>query len=129
MGNLLKMLSYGIILWVVPFLASFPFVDSQGNYTVPETFFKSVMVVVGAAAGVALSVAYFRRIKKDFFGVGVVIGVAWLIISLGLDLFMVYAGFFKMSYPQYFTDIGLRYLSIPIYTAGMGYALRHKNAG
>jgi hypothetical protein len=86
------------------------------------------MVVVGAAAGVTLSIAYFGPVKKDFFGVGVVIGVVWLIISMGLDLIMVSSGFFKMSYAQYFTDIGLRYLSIPIYTAGMGYALRHKNA-
>ncbi len=129
MANLLKMLSYGIILWIVPFFASFPFVDSQGNYTVPETFFKSIMVVVGSAVGVVLAVAYFGSIRRDFFGVGVVIGFVWLAVNLGLDLVMVYAGFFKMSYAQYFTDIGLRYLSIPIYTVGMGYVLRRKTGG
>ena len=126
MTNLLKMLSYGIILWIAPFFASFPFVDSQGNYTIPETFFKSIMVVVGAATGVVLSVAYFSSVKKDFFGVGVVIGLVWLAISLAADLVLVYTGFFRMSFMQYFMDIGLRYLSIPIYTIGMGYALRQK---
>ncbi len=128
MSNLLKMLSYGLILWIVPFLASFPFVDSHGNYTVPETLFKSIMVVVGTAAGVVLSVAYFGSVKKDFFGVGVIIGLVWLAVSLAADLVLVYTGFFRMSFTQYFTDIGLRYLSIPIYTAGMGYVLRQKKA-
>jgi hypothetical protein len=126
MNKLIKIAIYGIIMWLVPFIVSFPFVDAQGNYTIPETFFKSIMVVAGAATGVILSVSYYAGVKKNFFGEGVVIGVVWLAINLSLDLVMVYAGFFKMSPAQYFTDIGLRYLSIPIYTIGMGYALKQK---
>jgi len=126
MNKLIKIAIYGLVLWLVPFIASFPFVDAQGNYTIPETFFKSIMVVVGALTGVLLSVSYYAGIKKNFFGEGVVIGVLWLAINLCLDLVMVYGGFFKMTPLQYFTDIGLRYLSIPIYTIGMGYALKNK---
>jgi hypothetical protein len=126
MNKLLKMLLYGLFLWLVPFIAAFPFVDAMGNYTIPETFFKSIMVVVGAFAGVVLSVRYFSSVKKDFFGVGVVLGVVWLAVNLGLDLILVSLGFFKMTAASYFTDIGLRYLSIPFYTMGMGYALRNR---
>lgn len=126
MNKLIKIILYGIIIWLVPFIASFAFVDSGGNYTIPETFFKSIMVVAGALTGVVLSVSYFSGVKKNYFGEGVVIGVIWLAINLSLDLAMVYGGFFKMSPAQYFTDIGLRYLSIPIYTIGMGYALKKK---
>jgi hypothetical protein len=126
MNKLIKIASYGLVLWLIPFIASFPFVDAQGNFTIPETFFKSIMVVVGAATGVLLSVSYFSGVKKNYFGEGVVIGVVWLAINLSLDLAMVYGGFFKMSPAQYYTDIGLRYMSIPIYTIGMGYALKKR---
>jgi hypothetical protein len=126
MNKLLKIVSYGLALWTVSFMASIPFVDSQGNFTIPETFFKSIMVVVGTATGVVLSVSYYSSVRKNYFGEGVVIGVIWLAVNLGLDLVMVYAGFFKMSYAEYFADIGLRYLSIPLYTIGMGYALKKK---
>ena len=127
MNKLLKMIVYGLVLWMVPFFAAFPFVDPQGNYTVPETFFKSVMVVVGAATGVVLSVAYFASVKKNFFGEGVVVGAIWLTINVAIDLAFVSSGFFRMTFTQYFTDIGLRYLSIPMYTIGMGYALKNMN--
>lgn len=126
MNKFIKIVIYGIVIWLVPFIVSFAFVDSLGNFTIPETFFKSIMVVVGALTGVVLSVSYFSCVKKNYFGEGVVIGIAWLAINLSLDLAMVYGGFFKMTPAQYFTDIGLRYLSIPIYTTGMGYALKRK---
>jgi hypothetical protein len=37
---------------------------------------------------------------------------------------MVSGGFFQMGVMEYFTDIGLRYLAMPVYTIGMGYALK-----
>jgi hypothetical protein len=126
MNKFIKITGYGIALWIIPFIASFPFVDAQGNYIIPETFFKSIMVVVGSAAGVILAVSYYTGVKKNFFGEGVIIGIVWLAVNLALDLAMVYGGFFKMTPAQYFTDIGLRYLSIPFYTIGMGYALKQK---
>lgn len=127
MKKLLKMAVYGFILWMVPFLAAVPFVDANKNYTIPENFFKSIMVVVGAATGVVLAVSYFSGVKKNFFGEGVVIGLVWLAVNWALDLVMVSSGVFDMSLETYFTDIGLRYLAIPAYTVGMGYALKRKN--
>lgn len=121
-----KIILFGLLLWIVPFLASFPFVDASGRFLIPETFFKSVMVVVGAFVGVVLAVRFFQSILKDHLREGVVIGIVWLAISLALDLVLVRAGFFPMSVYQYFTDIGLRYMSIPIYTIGLGYALEQK---
>lgn len=121
-----KIILFGLLLWIVPFLASFPFVDASGRFLIPETFFKSVMVVVGTFVGVVLAVRFFQSILKDHLREGVVIGIVWLAISLALDLVLVRAGFFPMSVYQYFTDIGLRYISIPIYTIGLGYALEQK---
>jgi hypothetical protein len=83
MNKYLKIVLFGFILWLVPFIAGFFFIDAKGNFLIPETFFKSIMIVVGSLVSVILAV-------------------------------------------RYLTDIGLRYLSIPIYTLGLGYALKQK---
>ncbi|WMW24000.1 hypothetical protein RE474_07775 [Methanolobus sediminis] len=127
MNKYLKMVLYGSIVWLVPFIISFAFVDRQGNFTIDETFFKSIMVVTGALVGVVLAVRYFRDVETNYVNGGIVLGVIWLVINLALDLSMVYGGFFQMSVTQYFTDIGMRYLSMPIYTIGMGCALMQKS--
>ena len=127
MNKYLKMVFYGLILWLVPFIVSFAFVDMQGNFTIDETFFKSLMVVTGALVGVVLAVRYFRDVETNYVNEGIVLGVTWLVINLVLDLLMVYGGFFQMGVMEYFTDIGLRYLAMPVYTIGMGYALKQQH--
>ncbi|MCK4938014.1 MAG: hypothetical protein KAR85_05375 [Methanosarcinales archaeon] len=126
MNKYLKIVLFGFLIWLIPFIAGFPFVDPSGNFLIPETFFKSIMIVVGGLTGVTLAVIYFKEIGKDHVRVGVTLGVVWLMINLGLDLVFVSVGFFPMTITQYFTDIGLRYLILPIYTIGMGYALKQK---
>ena len=120
----LKIVLFGFILWLVPFIAGFFFVDAKGNFLIPETFFKSIMIVLGSLVGVLLAVRYFKDIKSDFVNEGVLLGVIWLVINLAIDIIFVSTGFFRMTLTQYLTDIGLRYLSIPIYTIGLGYALK-----
>ncbi|WP_321429607.1 hypothetical protein [uncultured Methanolobus sp.] len=127
MNKYLKMVFYGLILWLVPFIVSFAFVDMEGNFTIDETFFKSLMVVTGALVGVVLAVRYFRDVETNYVNEGIVLGVTWLVINLVLDLLMVYGGFFQMGVMEYFTGIGLRYLAMPVYTIGMGYALKQQH--
>jgi hypothetical protein len=110
----------------VPFIVSFAFVDRQGNFTIDETFFKSIMVVTGALVGVVLAVRYFRDVETDYVNEAILLGVIWLVINFALDLSMVFGGFFQMTVVEYFKDIGMRYLAMPIYTIGMGYALVQK---
>ncbi len=126
MNKYLKIVLFGFLIWLIPFIAGFPFVDQTGNFLIPETFFKSIMIVVGGLVGVTLAVTYFKEIGTDHVKEGITIGVVWLVINLGLDLVLVSMGFFPMTVTQYFADIGLRYLSMPIYTIGMGYALKQK---
>ncbi|WP_292468699.1 hypothetical protein [Methanolobus sp.] len=122
----MKMILFGLILWLVPFIVSFAFVDRQGNFTIDETFFKSIMVVTGALVGVVLAVRYFRDVEIDYVNDAILLGVIWLVINFALDLSMVFGGFFQMTVVEYFKDIGMRYLAMPIYTIGMGYALVQK---
>jgi len=124
MNKYLKIVLFGFILWLVPFIVGFLFVDAKGNFLISETFFKSIMIVVGSLVGVILAVRYFKDIKSDFVIEGVLLGVTWLFINLAIDIVFVSIGFFRMTLTQYIMDIGLRYLSMPIYTIGLGYALK-----
>lgn len=84
------------------------------------------MIVVGSFVAVILAVKYYKNIKNNFIQEGIILGIIWFIISIGLDLVMVFSNFFQMTVLEYFTDIGLRYLCIPIFTIGLGYALNQK---
>jgi len=121
-----KILVYGFLTWLIPFIVSFAFVDQAGEFLIPENFFKSIMVVAGALVGTFFAVRYFADVKEEYVKRGVVLGLLWLLINWILDLVMVYTGFFDMTISSYFTDIGIRYLSIPIYTIGLGFALKKK---
>lgn len=120
------MVIFGLIVWLIPFIVSFAFVDRNGNFLIAETFFKSITIVTGGIVGVLLAIQYFKGVETDFVREGVILGTIWLVINLAIDLSLVYSGFFPMTVTQYFTDIGMRYLGMPIYTIGMGYILMQK---
>jgi hypothetical protein len=125
MDKYARVLFYGFLSWLVPLFASLLFFDQSGQRLVPEPFFKSIMVVCGVLVGTYLAIRYFRGVKENFISEGWVIGLIWLAMNIGLDL-IVLVGLFKMDLGEYFMGIGLRYLSIPIITVGLGYALRRK---
>jgi hypothetical protein len=60
----------------------------------------------------------FRRIAPSWRA-GLMLGGFWLAINLALDL-AVLVPFTKMPLALYFSDIGLRYLLIPIIATAMG---------
>ncbi|MCD4807966.1 MAG: hypothetical protein K8R13_10455 [Methanococcoides sp.] len=126
MNKYLKMFLFGLIVWLIPFIVSFAFVDRNGNFLVGETFFKSIMIVIGGFVGVVLAIKYFEGVETDYVREGVLLGTVWLVVNLSIDLGMVYSGFFPMTVTQYFTDIGMRYLGMPVFTSGMGYILMQK---
>ena len=127
-NKFLKIIFFGILAWLIPFLVSILFVDMEGKFIIPETFFKSIMIVVGSLVAVMLAVKYYKSIKNDFVQEGIILGIIWFIIGIALDLVMVFSNFFQMTVLEYFTDIGLRYLCIPIFTIGLGYALNQKKS-
>jgi hypothetical protein len=126
MNKYAKIILFGLVIWLIPFLVGFLFIDQEGNFIISETFFKSIMIVIGSLVGVILAVKYFKGIKANFIKEGIILGIVWLIINWIIDLIMVSVGFFPMTIGKYFTDIGLRVLGLPIYTIGLGYALKQK---
>ena len=55
------------------------------------------------------------------------IGAAWLVINLVIDLPLFSAGPMATPLADYVKDIGLTYLIIPAVTIGMGYLLEKKS--
>lgn len=109
---------YGLLSWVIPFIAAFAFIGPGGKLHVPQPLFKSAMVVIAGAVGALLLARTFRRVMPTR-GNGLVIGLYWLAINLVLD-FLVLLPMNKMKPTDYLMDIGLRYLLIPIIATAMG---------
>ncbi len=117
-GPLRKTLLFGFLVWLVPFLVSFlvfPLKLSQ------PALFESVMSVVVTLCAVVFSLLYFDGTGNASLALGVVVGIAWLAVSIVLDLLFFVIGPIKMTLPDYMMDIGTTYLIIPTVAAGFGY--------
>ena len=103
---------FGLLSWLIPFLASFPFFSPDQGLLVPLPLFKSLMVVIGSGVALILFVWLFARIKL-VRGAGLVIGLYWLAINCLLDV-LILIPMSGSDLGTWFTDIGLRYLVIPM---------------
>ena len=124
MNKTVKLLLFGFFIWLVPFLVSLVIFPLKSSY---NPLFESIMPVVISATVVTFTYLYFKPLKGNFAAEGVKSGVAWLVISLAIDLLLFLPPSpMQMSVPSYFMDIGTTYLMIPIITAGTGYLLNKK---
>lgn len=123
----LKLILFGVISWLVPFVASFFLYSKDGQLLVSPGLFNCIMVVVGIATGSYLLVLLFKRVDGDYLRWGIKAGVTWLLINIILD-FAILLPMSKMSLGTYFTEVALEYLSIPIMSIAMGYVLSKKVA-
>lgn len=124
MNKYLKIFLFGFLMWLIPFVVSVIIFPIHGSN---RPLFESIMPVVGTSGTVVFAILYFKTINADFVREGVVIGVAWLVINLAIDLpLFLLESPMKMSLPDYMADIGITYLLIPVITIGMGWALKQK---
>jgi hypothetical protein len=108
----------GLASWLIPFLVSSLFFDRTGQLLIEQPLFKSIMVVVGGGSGVVLLAVAFKRLIPSAAS-GLALGSYWLPINLLLDV-LVLVLVMKMPIMLYVTDIGVRYLLMPIISTGMG---------
>lgn len=123
--KILRNVFYGLFVWLIPFVVSVFFYKGEGELTINIFLFKSIMIVTCSFTAAILLVSYFKHIDSGFLGEGITVGVAWLAISLLLDL-LVLIPMSGMSVMDYFAQIGLRYLSIPAMTIAVGAALANR---
>ena len=125
MDKNIKLVLFGIAMWVVPFVASFLFFDpATQKLTIDETFFKSIMIVLSAILGAFLLVKYFEGVQTDFVKEGIIVGAAWLAINWVLDV-IILLPMNRMDIPTYFMQVGMRYLIAPAMSISMAVAIEN----
>lgn len=124
MKNFLMIILFGFIAWLVPFVASFLFYTKDG-LTIDIFLFKSIMIVVGSITAAVLLILYFKRITSHFAREGILVGALWFAINILLDL-LILLPMSGMSVAEYFTRIGIGYLSIPAMAIAVGTSLANK---
>lgn len=127
MQSMKSALLYGFLVWLIPFIAAVPFYTPEGEPLIDIFLFKTIMILVGALAGVGLLVRYFKTVTENYLRESVRIGGLWLVMNWALD-FAVLLQLNPMSLSAYFGEIGLRYLTIPIISIGMGYLLENRKS-
>jgi len=116
--NKTKAAAYGLLSWLFPFISSFLFFTKNGQPMLPVSLIKSIMILIGASLGAVLLFRLFKR-SPPSLGTGVAIGLFWFLLNILLDL-SILVPITKMSLREYFSEIGLRYLLIPIMAGAMG---------
>lgn len=119
---MLKKIGYGLLVWVVPFVAAIPLL---GLMETDPIAFKTIMIIIGAIIGAICVVLYFNKVEKDFLKEGITLGLVWVAVNWLLD-FVALLPMSKMPYGQYFMEIGLRYLVMLALTIPVGYILSKK---
>lgn len=125
MNKHIRNILYGILAWLIPFVTSFFFYSKEGGLTIDIFLFKSIMIVVGSISAAILLVSYFKKIDTGYLKEGIIVGLAWFGINVLLDL-LVLIPMSGMSVADYFTQIGLRYLVMPVMSIMVGASLANK---
>jgi len=122
---IIKGIVFGVISWLVPFVLSFGFYKPGGELAIDYDLFKSIMVVVSSATGIVLLALYAKHFEVDTMTRSVLTGCLWFAINIFLDV-IILIPMSSMSYQSYFYSIGIRYLTIPIFSIGVGYILKKR---
>ena len=125
MNKSLRIVLFGFLSWLVPFVASIFFFSPEGGLVSDVFLFKTIMIVVGSATAAVLFVLHFRNVKQEFLKEGIVIGVAWFALNIVLDI-LVLLPLTGTDIPTYFAQIGARYLVLPIMAATIGFVAEKK---
>lgn len=127
MHNSKTALLYGFLIWLVPFAVSIPFFSRNGELLVDILLFKTVMILVGSLIGAFCLVRYFKHVKANLVREAIIIGLVWFTMSIVLDLIILVV-INDMALSAYFIEIGLRYLTIPIFAIAVGLVLEGRTA-
>jgi len=121
MKSFRRALGLGVLMWLLPFAVAFlvfPFRESW------RALFESVMAVAVCASAVWLGLLYLRKLERIEVRDGLQVGLLWFGISVLIDLPMFFGGPIEITVAEYFADIGLTYVAIPVVTTGLAVAAR-----
>jgi hypothetical protein len=124
MNRYVKLVGYGFLIWLIPFLVSFVIFPLRSSN---RPLFESIMPVSLVFVVMICSVLYFKKGENQSIYDGIIAGVIWFFISVLIDLLLFLpASPMQMSFLDYITDIGLTYLIIFIIPFGVGILMYKK---
>jgi len=125
MQSIKKALFFGVLVWLLPFIASMPFYSKNGQLSGDIFLLKTIMIIVGSLTGAVCLILYFKNVTEKHLNEGIVLGLLWLVINIAIDC-IILIPMAKMDIITYFLQIGLRYLTIPITSITIGYLMSLK---
>jgi hypothetical protein len=109
----------GFLVWLLPFVIAMAMFGVRSD---DRALFESVMAVVLVVVTVFFGLKQLNKIENVFQGL--LVGVVWMLISIAIDLILFLQGPMKMELVDYFKDIGITYLIMPVVVVGLVYSKR-----
>lgn len=119
MKRTIRLIVYGVLIWLIPFVIALALFQLRADW---RSLFESVMAVSVAAVTAFFGYDFFRRGPVPGIGAGVAAGIAWMAISIIVDLPLMLSPPVSMPLVEYAADIGLTYLMMPVITAAIAAA-------
>ncbi len=127
MKKYLKNILYGFLAWLIPFVISIFFFSKEGGLAIDVFLFKTIMIVVGSISSAFLLVSYFKHITTSYVKEGIIVGGIWFTVNILLDI-IILIPMTGTSIADYFPQIGLRYLVMPVMSIMVGIVLTNKKS-
>ncbi|HEY0196344.1 MAG TPA: hypothetical protein VGC02_02105 [Methanobacterium sp.] len=115
LNKILKIIIFGFVVWIIPTIATF-----LVSYLNELYIFDIVAAVAIAAPVIVFAYLYFVEINTYFIMEGVTIAVAWLAISIVLDIVLIFIGISQTNLIEYAITVVPLYIIIPAITIGLG---------
>ena len=117
-----KIINYGLLVWLVPSLITV----ILGSFLVTMNIFEIVSAAAIAVIVIIFSYLYFKGITENFIKESVLIGISWLIISIVLDIILIFLGISQLTLMNYAMYVAPLYIIIPAITIGLGLYMNQK---
>ncbi|OPX59871.1 MAG: hypothetical protein A4E25_00918 [Methanobacterium sp. PtaB.Bin024] len=115
LNKIFKLIGFGFIIWLIPTLATL-----SVSYLGALNYFDVISSVSIAVTVIALTYLYFKDINENYVREGIICGVVWLVISIILDIVLIFLGINKITIIEYVIDIAPIYIVIPAITIVLG---------
>jgi len=115
LNKIFKLIGFGFIIWLIPTLATL-----SVSYLGALIYFDVISSVSIAVTVIALTYLYFKDINENYVREGIICGVVWLVISIILDIVLIFLGINKITIIEYVIDIAPIYIVIPAITIVLG---------
>ena len=111
-----KIINYGLLVWLIPSLITV----ILGSFLAAMNIFEIVSAAAIAVIVIIFSYLYFKGITENFIKESILIGISWLIISIVLDIILIFLGISQLTLIDYAMYVAPLYIIIPAITIGLG---------